>query len=95
MKKEAGKVIRGCCVMSKENFMKFVCDTCSKSIEVEAGTGFPYKCGWKYLYNFSFKFDESIYQGIGKDKHFCSVSCFVEFIMDMIDKVHGEMITNG
>lgn len=81
--------------MSKENFTKFVCDTCSKSIVMDAGTGFPYGKGWKYLYNFAFKFAENIYQGIETDRHFCSVSCMVEFIMDMIDKVHGEMINNG
>lgn len=81
--------------MSKEDFTKFKCDVCGKFIVVESGSGFPYRQGWRYLYNFAFKFDEHIFQGIEKDKHFCSVSCMVEFITNMIDKMNHRMVHNG
>lgn len=81
--------------MSKQDFTKFKCDTCGKPVVMEMCSGFPYDKGWRYLYNFEFKFANRIFMGAEKDKHFCSVSCMVEFLTNTIDKMNYRMTHNG
>lgn len=71
--------------MSKENFTKFKCDSCMKSITLKYNIGYPYEKGWKYLFNFDFK-DEPVRQNRVMDKHFCCAACMVAFIEKLIDR---------
>lgn len=63
----------------------FKCDQedCQKEIKIDNNQGFPYKSGWKYLYNLNLKYDNSGY--IEKiDKHFCSKTCMLKYIRKTI-----------
>lgn len=67
----------------KKDYTIFECDQCRKNEEIEKNSGFPYKKGWCYLYNFTVKFSDK--EGVEKkDGHFCSKKCMQKYINILI-----------
>ncbi len=64
---------------------RFICDECSKTVEIVRGSGFPYEKGWAYLYCLGFKFRNNDRKK-SRDKHFCSKMCLIKFVLHMLFK---------
>jgi len=61
----------------KEQRNFFNCDVCDR--QTEKNTGFPYKEGWVFLYNFEIKTRDKKEIKM-QNKHFCSKVCLLSAI---------------
>lgn len=70
--------------MSKEDFTKFICDNCGKTLVALSNCEFPYGSGWVYVHELNFKVSKD---NIIKENelHFCSNLCSVFFIRNTIN----------
>ena len=75
---------------------KFVCDRCQKTeeaVQLEGKNPYPYP-NWMYLYNMNWKAaqgdNEKPEQDEMKDKHFCSLMCMHQFVVDAMQKSREE-----